>query len=65
MAATSAQGEDRLHGPTYWFVKFDLALEEGDWSAAAQAAGELRQRGIDMRVRLGRVRPKAPEAVPC
>ena len=41
-------------GPTYWFVKLDLALQDGDWSEAAEAAEALRALGIDIRLNLNR-----------
>ena len=65
MSAAFIDAEARPKGPTFWFVKLDLALEEGDWSAAAQAADELRRLGIDVRVRLDRDRPEAVEAATC
>jgi hypothetical protein len=42
-------------GPTYWFVRLDLALQEGDWVEVADAAEALRRLGIDIRLRLNRV----------
>jgi hypothetical protein len=54
--------EPRTHGPTYWFVVLDSALEDGDWEAAARAAEKLCRLGIDVRVNLGRLRVQQPEA---
>jgi hypothetical protein len=59
MTATTSDLLTTGHGPTYWFVTLDSALEDGDWETAAQAADELRRIGIDVRIRL-RSQPDRP-----
>jgi hypothetical protein len=58
MARTRTKGQDGLHGPTYWFVCLDSALEDGDWEEAARAALALRVLGIDIRLNLDRSRAR-------
>jgi hypothetical protein len=36
--------------PTFWFVRLELSLEEGDWDEAARAARELLSLGFDVRI---------------
>jgi hypothetical protein len=57
-------GRSKAHerSATFWFVKFDLALEDGDWTAAHTAATELLRLGIDIRLRLDRGRLQSSEA---
>jgi len=55
MSTTPATTPIAHRGATYWFVKLDLALEEGDWVEAARAAVELRTLGIDIRLSLNRM----------
>ena len=63
---TSANDHDKtVHGPTYWFVALDTALEDGDWPEAARAADELSRLGIDVRIRLHRGEPDEAEVGTC
>ena len=48
---------DRPMSPTGWFVRLDLALEEGDWETAREAAEGLRALGIGIRLYLDRTVP--------
>jgi hypothetical protein len=52
----------RPTGPTYWFVKLNMAIEEGDWLGATEAVNELRDRGIEVRLDLGRLRDRETES---
>jgi hypothetical protein len=60
MTAPAIEPRDQSRGPTYWFVKLDLALEAGEWEEAAQAADALRAFGIDVRLTLDRVSEGRP-----
>jgi hypothetical protein len=46
----------------YWFVRLDLALEEGDQAEAAEAADALRALGIDIRLDMSRSPEREREA---
>jgi hypothetical protein len=44
---TSKEPTDQTQDePVYWFVLWEAAVERGDFTAAAEAASELRRRGI-------------------
>jgi hypothetical protein len=46
-------------GPVYWFVKLACAVEDGDFSTAAEAQRELKRLGVIIRY----LRPAAPQPV--
>lgn len=57
MAAATAVDDDRSakEQPIYWFCLLEQAVEDGDFTAAAEAQRELARLGV--RVHYGRRRP--------
>jgi hypothetical protein len=45
-----AEGTTKPSGDAiYWFARLELALDKGDWAAAAHAQQELRRLGVEVR----------------
>jgi hypothetical protein len=49
MTLAKTPAEDYTDEPLYWFAVLDLAVEQGDHQAAAEAQRELERLGVSVR----------------